>query len=83
MNNNSVNEAILNAVLADGSKVSNYFCIDPNTGAIYVAATAEDELDGKKDSFSEDGAIYKILIENNGEYLTMKIVASYRFPGKF
>ena len=61
----------MNGVLADGFKVSNYFCIDPNTGAIYVAATAEDELDGKKDSFSEDGAIYKVLLENNSLFLNL------------
>lgn len=36
---------------------------------------------GKKDNFSEDGAIYKLLMENDGEHVSIKIVASYRFPG--
>lgn len=48
VNKISFNEAIINAVLAENHKVSNFFCIDPNSGAIYIAATAEDELDGKK-----------------------------------
>lgn len=51
-------ENMIAAIMGGGSKVANYFAIDPTTGRIWVAATAADEADGKKDDTSEYGAIY-------------------------
>ena len=41
-------EQHVDVIFGGGSIVTNYFAIDPNEGAIYVAATDEDEADGTK-----------------------------------
>lgn len=56
---------VLSMVLGGGYEVSNYFSIDPNTGRIFVGATAPDDADGTVDGFSELGALY--ALEFNSE----------------
>jgi DNA-binding beta-propeller fold protein YncE len=56
----SVFQTILDVIFGGGFCVSNYFAIDPNTGQIYVAATADDAQDGKIDGKSDDGALYRL-----------------------
>ncbi|MGB5811896.1 MAG: hypothetical protein WBG86_15260, partial [Polyangiales bacterium] len=51
---------IVDVIFGGGSVVTNYFAIDPNTGRIFVAATAEDAADGTEDGQSELGAIYAL-----------------------
>jgi hypothetical protein len=45
-------------VLGYSSKVANYFAIDPNTGYMWVNATAPDAEDGTVDGISSYGALY-------------------------
>lgn len=49
---------LIAAILGGGAKVANYFGIDPTTGRMWLASTALDEADGKKDGASAYGAIY-------------------------
>ncbi|MCP4627646.1 MAG: hypothetical protein GY850_29635, partial [bacterium] len=61
--------ALVDAVMGGGHKVTNFFGIDPNTGKIYIAATAPDSEDGKEDGISEFGALYALdLVESNGTF---------------
>jgi outer membrane protein assembly factor BamB len=51
---------VLNMVLGGGYEVANYFAIDPNSGRLFVAATAPDEADGNVDNLSALGALYAL-----------------------
>ena len=80
----SVFQTVLDVIFGGGFCVSNYFAIDPNTGQIYVAATAEDTQDGKEDGKSDDGAIYRIELTPGAETTTqwsLAIKKSALFPG--
>ncbi len=57
---------IVDVIFGGGSVVTNYFAIDPNSGLIYVAATAEDAEDGTEDGESELGAIYALDLVDDG-----------------
>ncbi len=60
---------LVDAVMGGGRKIANYFGVDPNTGIIYIAATAPDSEDGKEDGVSEFGALYALsLSESNGTF---------------
>lgn len=72
---------LVDAIFGGGFKVANNFGIDPNTGRIYIAATAPDSEDGKEDGMSEYGALYAMnLVEANGTY-SLIIENYYYFSG--
>jgi len=52
--------AITDVIFGNGFQVANFYAIDPNTGRIYIAATAPDEQDGSVDGSSENGALYRL-----------------------
>lgn len=73
---------VVDTVFGGGSVVTNYFAIDPNTGRIYVAATADDEADGTEDGVSELGALYALDLGDNGDgLLGFQVVSSATFQG--
>jgi hypothetical protein len=47
-------------IFGGGKEVTNFYGSDPNRTRLYIAATAPDEIDGKKDGVSSLGAIYAI-----------------------
>lgn len=60
-------EAIL-AIMGEGAVIGNQISVDPNSNALWVAATAPDEHDGTVDGFSENGALYRWdLTRSNNE----------------
>lgn len=62
-------EALVNIIFGGSGEVTNFYGVDPNTGRIYIAATAPDAEDGNEDGISEYGAIYQLdLTETNGNY---------------
>ena len=69
----SINQMVFNAIFGEGVRVANFYSINPNTGSIYIAATAPDEADGTEDGASEDGALYKLeLTATNGALLQLE-----------
>ena len=75
---------IVDVIFGGGSVVTNYFAIDPNTGRIYVAATADDEEDGTLDGRSELGALYSLELEERSggqDQLGLSILNSITFMG--
>ena len=56
----------VNYIYGGGSIVTNYFSIAPETGRIFIAATAEDAEDGTEDGRSEIGAIYALELHEDG-----------------
>lgn len=74
--------AIVEVIFGGGDQVTNFFGIDPNSGRIYIAATAEDALDGTIDQKSEIGAIYMLDLINDGTgELELSILGHITFPG--
>ncbi|MBW2686147.1 MAG: PQQ-like beta-propeller repeat protein, partial [Deltaproteobacteria bacterium] len=73
---------IIDVIFGGGSLVTNFFAIDPNTGLIVVAATADDEADGTMDGLSELGAIYSLELADDGDGgLEFRILNSAEFMG--
>ncbi len=73
---------IIDVIFGGGSVVTNYFGIDPNTGLMFVAATAEDAADGIEDGQSELGAIYSIdLVDDGNDGLEFQLLGSATFEG--
>ncbi len=71
----------LAALLGNGIEVSNSFAIDPNSGRMWVAATAPDDADGAADGVSNLGAIYGIdAVEAEGS-LQLQIACRRDFEG--
>ncbi|MCL1046151.1 PQQ-binding-like beta-propeller repeat protein [Shewanella electrodiphila] len=71
----------LNIILGGGHEVANYFGIDNNTGRLFVAGTAPDEVDGHTDELSSYGALYAIdLTQIDGE-ANMSILWRKDFEG--
>eukprot|EP01126_Amoeba_proteus_P020288 TRINITY_DN2068_c0_g2_i2.p1 TRINITY_DN2068_c0_g2~~TRINITY_DN2068_c0_g2_i2.p1 ORF type:complete len:638 (+),score=157.11 TRINITY_DN2068_c0_g2_i2:743-2656(+) len=83
----SILETIINAIFGDSTMVANFYCVDPSTGRIYIAATAPDEEDGVKDGFSLDGALYMLELVDSSQVvrednlLELKLMKSYTFSG--
>jgi outer membrane protein assembly factor BamB len=74
--------AIVDVIFGSGFDVANYYAVDPNTGRLYIAATAPDEQDGRKDGVSQNGALY--LLELTGQQAggyELQIVRYYAFEG--
>lgn len=62
-------EALVDIIFGGAGEVTNFYGVDPNTGRIYIAATAPDAEDGIEDGISDFGAIYQLdLTETNGNY---------------
>jgi hypothetical protein len=73
---------IVDVIFGGGSVVTNYFAIDPNTGLIYVAATADDAADGTQDGLSELGALYSLdLVDDGDGGLKFQLLNSVTFMG--
>ncbi|MEM7139070.1 MAG: hypothetical protein AAF500_21025 [Myxococcota bacterium] len=73
---------ILDVIFGGGSVVANYFAIDPNTGLMYVAATAEDAADGIEDGVSELGAVYSMdLVDDGAGALRFDVLNVATFEG--
>ncbi|MEM9188127.1 MAG: PQQ-binding-like beta-propeller repeat protein [Myxococcota bacterium] len=75
-------EVIVDVIFGGGAQVTNYFGIDPNSGRIFIAATAEDEADGTEDGVSELGALYALeLVTDRAGGWTFSVVADTSFVG--
>ncbi|MEM8607886.1 MAG: hypothetical protein AAGF92_12320 [Myxococcota bacterium] len=73
---------IVDTIFGGGSVVTNYFAIDPNTGRIYVAATADDAADGTEDGISELGAVYSLqLVDDGNGGFEFRVLNSASFEG--
>ncbi len=66
----------------NGIEVANSFAIDPNTGRIWIAATAPDAEDGTVDGISEYGALYCLeLVSTGGPYYDIQELFHTNFEG--
>ncbi|MEM9861586.1 MAG: PQQ-binding-like beta-propeller repeat protein [Myxococcota bacterium] len=75
-------EIVIDVIFGGGAQVTNYFGIDPNTGRIFIAATADDAADGVEDGVSELGALYALdLTPDDAGAFTFSVVAEARFTG--
>jgi outer membrane protein assembly factor BamB len=74
--------AIVDVILGSDFRIANFYGIDPNSGRLYIAATAPDEQDGNSDGVSQNGAVY--LLELTGgtpaDY-ALRVVRYYPFRG--
>ncbi len=73
--------AMIRVIFGANSEVSNFYAVDPNTGRLFVAATAPDEADGTPDGVSARGAIYALDLVQSGDKLALAIAARYDFDG--
>jgi outer membrane protein assembly factor BamB len=73
--------SMVQIIFGAGSEVSNFYAVDPNTGRMFVAATAPDGSDGSEDGVSANGALYALDLVRAGEMLTLSIVSRYDFNG--
>ncbi|MEP2827728.1 PQQ-binding-like beta-propeller repeat protein [Parvibaculum sp.] len=76
-------ERVLRVVQGDGINIANYHSIDPETGRLWLSATAPDDADGETDGLSEYGALYGIDIERDGASgaLSLAVGCSAYFNG--
>jgi hypothetical protein len=72
---------MVRVIFGAGSEVSNYYAVDPNSGWLYIAATAPDTADGSQDGISANGALYAIAITRAGHFLKPVIKAWFAFDG--
>lgn len=68
-------------IFGAGSEVSNFYAVDPNSGRLFIAATAPDDADGDKDGVSANGAIYALDLVPSADKLALAIAARYDFDG--
>ena len=59
-------DAFVNVVLGQDVEVANTYAADPNTGRLWIAATAPDAEDGTVDGLSEFGALFGLDIVPDG-----------------
>jgi len=73
---------IREVIFGGGAPVTNYFGVDPNSGRIYVAGTADDADDGTTDGISELGALYALdLVDDGNGGLEFSVLGSTSFIG--
>jgi len=73
---------IVDVIFGGGSVITNFFAIDPNTGLIIVAASADDEADGTADGRSDFGAVYSVELVDDGDgALKFNMLDSIEFMG--
>ncbi len=77
----TVFEDFLASILGNEIEVSNSFSIDPNTGRMWIAATAPDADDGTVDGVSELGALYAIDLVPNGPLYDVVVVCMVTYDG--
>jgi hypothetical protein len=77
----SLSQTLIAALLGGGGKVNNFFAADPDSQALWVAATDLDGADGTLDGISEFGALYRVDTQRQGDELTMSIHCSIPFNG--
>ncbi len=78
----SLFSAAVNYIYGGGGVVTNFFSIDPDSGRIYMAATAGDSEDGTEDGRSEIGAIYALnLVNDDKGGLEFQVVNRKTFQG--
>jgi outer membrane protein assembly factor BamB len=73
--------AMVRIIYGAGSEVSNFYAVDPNSGRLFIAATAPDEADGSLDGVSANGAIYALDLVPGAGRLALVIAARYDFDG--
>jgi outer membrane protein assembly factor BamB len=73
---------IFDVIFGNGVNVANFYAIDPNSGSLYIAATAADEQDGLADGVSHNGALYRLELhgEQTGRY-ELRIADAFTFEG--
>lgn len=79
--NDGLFSAMVRIIYGAGSEVSNFYAVDPNSGRMFVAATAPDDEDGSEDGVSANGALYALDLAKKGEQLSVNIAARYDFEG--
>lgn len=73
---------ILDVIFGNGVNVANFYAVDPNSGRIFIAATAPDEQDGARDGVSQNGALYALeLRDERPGARRLEIVRSFVFEG--
>jgi outer membrane protein assembly factor BamB len=75
---------MVRVIFGAGSEVTNFYAVDPNSGRLFVAATAPDDSDGSSDGVSANGAIYALDLaraDNVNNKLSLAIAARYDFDG--
>ncbi len=73
---------LMQVLKGNGIEVANSFAIDPNTGRMWIAATAPDGEDGTIDGVSEYGALYCLeLHTTGGAYWTVQEMFHTNFEG--
>lgn len=77
----SLMDSLIAALLGGGGKVNNYFAIDPDSGALWVAATFDDGADGRVDGVSEQGALYRLDANRRGNRMSFSLHCAIPFDG--
>lgn len=74
--------SVMDVIFGNGVNVANTYAIDPNSGSIFIAATAPDEQDGAADGVSQNGALYRLQLTGNvvGGY-QLSTAEHYYFDG--
>jgi outer membrane protein assembly factor BamB len=54
--------AITEVIFGNGFQIANFYAIDPNSGRLFIAATAPDEQDGAADGVSRNGAVWALEV---------------------
>ena len=80
--NDKLFTGMINVIYGGDFQVSNFYGSDPNTGRLYVAATAPDGDDGKEDGVSEYGAIYALEVRKSaaGKF-SLEVLSHKSFAG--
>ncbi len=74
--------AIFDVIFGSGFNIANFYGIDPNTGRLYIAATAPDEQDGIQDGISHNGALYLLEVTGQGvEDYHLEVIRYFAFEG--
>lgn len=74
-------EEMVRIIYGANSEVSNFYAVDPQSGRLYIAATAPDEADGSNDGVSERGSLYALDLTSTTNGLSLNIAARFDFDG--
>ncbi|MBT8462754.1 MAG: hypothetical protein KJO44_09570 [Gemmatimonadetes bacterium] len=72
---------LTDVLLGNSVEVANFFSIEPDSGRIFVPATAPDGADGTVDGISEFGAVYGLELQEVNGGIEMVEVCSLQFAG--
>jgi outer membrane protein assembly factor BamB len=72
-------ELVIEGLIGAGSRISNYFAVDPYSERIWIASTMNDEADGINDGFSDYGALYGIDVLRQGDECSFSIACRVTF----